>query len=180
MMRRGLALPGYRRLVSGVRLLGLGVLVWVLLVWGQSEPWMAVAQMPVPQAPTVIVAEVIQKTVPIYEEFVARTEALQTVELRARVEGFLEQVLFQEGTVVKEGQILCVIERRPYEAALQIAKAQLAKAEADLTQAQEQLGVLSARADLAQRQATLVKARQDVARLRPLAHDRAVPQQDLD
>ena len=128
----------------------------------------------------VVVAEVLQKTVPVYDEFVARTEALQTVELRARVEGFLEQVLFQDGAIVKEGQVLCVIERRPYEAALQTAKAQLAKAEADLTQAQEQVGVLSARADLAQRQANLVKARQDVARLRPLARDRAVPQQDLD
>ena len=92
---------------------------------------MATAQIPAPQAPTVVVAEVTQKTVPLYSEFVARTEAIQTVELRARVEGFLEQVLFQEGAVVKAGQVLFVIERPPYEAALQVAKAQLAKAQAD-------------------------------------------------
>lgn len=179
-MRRGLARHGSQCLVFGGRLAGLALLVWAMMAWGRSERWMAAAQMPVPQPPTVVVAEVIQKTVPIYDEFVARTAALQTVELRARVEGFLEQVLFQDGAVVKEGQVLCVIERRPYEAALQMAKAQLAKAEADLTQAQEQVGVLSARAEIAQRQANLVKARQDVARLRPLARDRAVPQQDLD
>src|SRR5499433_1000503 len=179
-MRRRLALYGSRCLGRGEWLVGLASLGWALMVWGYSAPWMAEAQMPAPQPPTVIVTEVIQKTVPIYSEFVARTEAFQTVELRARVEGFLEQVLFQDGVMVKEGQVLCVIERRPYEAALQTAKAQLTKAEADLTQAQEQPGVLSARAELAQRQANLVKARQDVTRLRPLARDRAVPQQDLD
>ena len=141
---------------------------------------MATAQMPAPQAPTVVIAKVIQKTVPLYSEFVARTEAIQTVELRARVEGFLEQVLFQEGAAVKAGQVLFVIERPPYEAALQAAKAQLARAQADLTRAQEQVEVLRARAELAQRQAASAKARQDVARLRPLARDRAVPQQDLD
>src|SRR5215471_17976332 len=178
-MRRGLALYGSRCLWRG-GLVGLALLGGTLMVWGRSAPRMVAAQMPVPQPPSVIVTEVIQKTVPIYNEFVARTEAFQTVELRARVEGFLEQVLFQDGVMVKEGQVLCVIERRPYEAALQTAKAQLSKAEADLTQAQEQAGVLSARAELAQRQASLVKARQDVTRLRPLAHDRAVPQQDLD
>jgi membrane fusion protein, multidrug efflux system len=47
------------------------------------------------------VAEVLRKTVPLYAEYVGRTEALQTIELRARVEGFLEQVLFKEGQRVK-------------------------------------------------------------------------------
>jgi membrane fusion protein (multidrug efflux system) len=105
---------------------------------------------------------------------------MDTVELRARVEGFLEQVRFQEGTLVREGQLLFVTERRPYEAVLQSAKAQLARAQADLTRAQEHVEVLRARAQLAQQRAALAKARQDVARLRPLIHDRAVPQQDLD
>lgn len=179
-MRRGLELLGSQRLLLAGRLVGLGLLAWTVMVWGRSASWVATAQTPAPQAPTVVVAEVIQKTVPLYEEFVARTEAIRTVELRARVEGFLEQVLFQEGSVVKEGQVLFVIERPPYEAALQAAKAQRARAQADLTQAQEQVRVLSARAELVQRQASLAKARQDVARLRPLARDRAVPQQDLD
>jgi membrane fusion protein (multidrug efflux system) len=118
--------------------------------------------------------------VPIYDEFVARTQAIQTVELRARVEGFLEQVRFQQGALVKEGQLLFVIEQPPYKAALQSAKAQLAQAQADLTRAQEPVEVLRARAQLAQQRASLAKARQDVARLLPLARDRAVPQQDLD
>lgn len=179
-MRRKLELLGsQRRLLAGC-LVGLCVLMLAILVWGRHERGIAMAQMPAPPAPTVVVAEVIQQTVPLYEEYVARAEAIQTVELRARVAGFLEQVLFQEGGVVKEGQVLFVIERQPYEAALQAAKAQLARAQADLMQAQEQVGVLSARATLAQRQADLAKARQDVERFRPLARDRAVPQQDLD
>jgi multidrug resistance efflux pump len=141
---------------------------------------MFAAQSPGTPAPTVVIAEITQRTAPIYDEFVARTQAMHTVELRARVEGFLEQVLFQEGSLVQAGQLLFVIERRPYEAALQSAKAQLARAQADLTRAQEQVEVLRARAQLAQQRAALAKARQDVARLRPLARDRAVPQQDLD
>jgi membrane fusion protein (multidrug efflux system) len=140
----------------------------------------AAAQAPAGEPPAVIVAEVLQKSVPIYNEFVARTEAIQTVEIRARVEGVLEQVLFKQGSEVKEGQTLFVIERAPYDAALQSAKAQLAKAQADLTGALEQVQVLKARAQLAQQRASLGKARQDVARLRPLAKERAVPQQDLD
>ena len=179
-MRRRLALLGAQRRWLAGCLVGLCGLMVAMLVWGRNERGMAVAQMPAPPAPTVVVAEVLQKTVPLSEEYVARTEAVQTVELRARVEGFLEHVSFQEGSLVKEGQVLFVIERRPYEAALQAAKAQLAKAQADLTQAQEQVGVLNARATLAQRQANLAKARQDVERFRPLARDRAVPQQDLD
>src|SRR5262249_49159293 len=105
-MRRGLALYGSRCLGCGGCLVGLALLGWALMVWGRSAPLMADAQIPAPQPPIVIVTEVIQKTVPIYNEFVARTEAFQTVELRARVEGFLEQVLFQDGTMVKEGQVL--------------------------------------------------------------------------
>jgi membrane fusion protein (multidrug efflux system) len=164
------------------RLTCLRGLIWALFavgLWG-ADALMFAAQSPGTPAPTVVVAEVTPRTVPIYEEFVARTQAIHTVELRARVEGFLEQVLFQEGALVKAGQILFVIEQPPYKAALQSAKAQLATAQANLTQAQEQVDVLKARAELAQQRASLAKARQDVARLRPLARDRAVPQQDLD
>jgi len=56
--------------------------------------------------PAVIVAEVPQRTVNVSAEFVARTDAVPTVEIRARVQGILEQVRFREGSEVKRGQIL--------------------------------------------------------------------------
>ena len=107
--------------------------------------------------PAVVVAPVISQTVPITGEYVGRTEARQTVEIRARVEGFLEKVLFKEGSQVKAGQLLFVIDQRPYKAALQ-----------------------EARGSLAQAQASLGKAQKDVARLRPLVAEDAAPQIDLD
>jgi membrane fusion protein, multidrug efflux system len=133
-----------------------------------------------PPPPAVVVAEVVQKTVPIVAEFVAQTDSVQTVELRARIQGVLEHVRFEEGAVVKEGQVLFEIQRTQYEASLQSARAQLAKAQAELARAQEQVEVQRSRAELEQRQAALAKAKLDVARLKPLAQAKAVPQVDLD
>src|SRR6476659_1803630 len=130
--------------------------------------------------PTVVVASVSQKTVPIYSEYVGQTRADNTVELRARVEGVLEKVYFREGTPVKKGQLLFTIDKRPFEAALQSAKAVAAKAVADLAQAQQRTDVLQAQAELADARATLAKADQDVSRLAPLAKEKAVTEQDLD
>ena len=134
-----------------------------------------------PPPPTeVVVATVEQRPVSIVRDFTARTEAVPTVEVRARVPGVLEQVLFQEGTEVKQGQELFVLQQAEYRAALETARAQLAKAQADLTRARDTSVVERSRAQLAQRQADLEKAKQDVARYRPLAEARAIPQQDLD
>jgi membrane fusion protein, multidrug efflux system len=129
---------------------------------------------------SVVVAPVIQQTVPIITEFAARTEARDTVELRARVEAFLEEIHFQEGRPVTKGQLLFTLDKRKYEAELQNAKAQLAKAKADLQFAMEKVTVESARAKLEQAKAELGKADLDVNRLEPLAKENAVPQQDLD
>src|SRR5678815_4831223 len=56
--------------------------------------------------PTVVVASVNQKTLPIYSEYVGQTRADNTVELRARVEGVLQKVYFREGAPVRKGQLL--------------------------------------------------------------------------
>src|SRR4030095_3935611 len=80
----------------------------------------------------------------------------------------------------KKGQLLFTIDKRPFEAALQSAKALAAKAVADLAQAQQRTDVLQAQAQLAEAQAVLVRANQDVARLAPLAKEKAVTEQDLD
>jgi membrane fusion protein, multidrug efflux system len=133
-----------------------------------------------PPPPEVVIAEVVQRAVSIERDFTARTEAVPTVEIRARVPGVLEEVLFKEGTEIRQGQTLFVIQRDEYRAALETARAQLAKAQADLTRARDASVIDRARAQLAQRQADLEKARQDVARYRPLAEARAIPLQDLD
>lgn len=133
-----------------------------------------------PAAPQVVVAEVTQRTVPIVREFTARSEAVPTVEVRARVPGMLEQVLFTEGSEVRQGQALFVIQREEYVAALASARAQLAKAEADLTRARDVSVIDRSRAQLDQRKADLEKAQKDVARYRPLADAQAIPVQDLD
>ena len=138
------------------------------------------AKAAVPTPPTVVVAEVTRKTVPIYSEFVGQTKADDTVELRARVEGTLLKVHFREGAPVRKGQLLFTIDKRPFEAAVQSAKALQAKAESDLAQARQRTDVLQAQAELADANATLSKANQDVNRLEPLAREKAVTEIDLD
>lgn len=130
--------------------------------------------------PSVIVAEVTQRTVPLVRDFTARTEAVPTVEVRARVAGVLEQISFKEGSEVKQGQTLFLIQREEYAAALESARAQLAKTEADLVRARDTSIVDRSRAQLDQRRADLEKAKRDVGRYTPLAAARAIPQQDLD
>jgi multidrug efflux pump subunit AcrA (membrane-fusion protein) len=71
----------------------------------------AAKQAPGAPIPTVVVAEIPQRTVQVSAEFVARTEAVPTVEIRARVSGVLEQVRFREGSEVKKGQVLFVIQQ---------------------------------------------------------------------
>jgi len=137
-------------------------------------------QAPAAPTQTVIVVEVPQRTVSVGADFVARTEAVPTVEIRARVSGVLEQVRFREGSEVKRGQTLFVIQQEEYKASLQTARAQLAKAEADLLRAKDTSVVDRFRASLDQAKADLGKDRADVARYRPLVEQQAIPKQDLD
>lgn len=133
-----------------------------------------------PPPPVVVVAPAVQKDVPVYVESVAQTVAEDTVDIRARVAGVLQTMQFEEGKPVKKGAVLFTIDPLEYEAALLGAKAKLAKAEADLKLAKEQVTVRTAEAAVEQSKAKLRKAETDVARLTPLAAADAVPQQDLD
>lgn len=133
-----------------------------------------------PPPPTVVVEVVAQKTVPIYSEYVGQTRAEDTVELRARVEGVLQRVYFKEGAGVRKGQLLFTIDKRPFQATLQSAKAILAKAVSDLAQARQRTDVLQAQAQLADAQAVHSKTLQDLARIRPLAKEKAVTEIELD
>ncbi|MDE6831671.1 MAG: efflux RND transporter periplasmic adaptor subunit, partial [Muribaculaceae bacterium] len=107
--------------------------------------------------PTVEVVGVDTTTVSVYGEYVGRIRAQQFVEVHARVEGYLERMMFKEGAYVERGQTLFIIDPRVYEAHVNRARAQLNKAKA---QAQ--------------------KADRDLKRIRPLYEQNAASQLDLD
>jgi membrane fusion protein (multidrug efflux system) len=129
---------------------------------------------------TVMVTEVALRNVAIFSDFAAQTYARNMVEVRGRVEGYLDQWLFRPGADVKTGQVLYVLDLRPYEAAVGQAAGNLHQSEADLEFAQKQVALLQAQANLAAAQANLVKAHQDVDRVQPLVEADAAPKQDLD
>ncbi len=103
------------------------------------------------------VTKVIQRNIPQYVEYVGQTEAPVSVEIRARVEGFVQEVAFVEGSNVQEGDLLFVIDPKPYEEKLARAKGKLAET-----------------------QAGYLRAKSDVERFRPLAKMQAIPQRDFD
>ena len=112
---------------------------------------------PPPKPPLVQVAKPLQRDVPIIAEVIAQTEATANVEVRARVEATVEKIAFVEGSTVKEGDLLFVLDKKPIEQRLAAAKG-----------------------DLGQLQATLDRTKQDAERLLPLAARKAVSQMDLD
>jgi membrane fusion protein (multidrug efflux system) len=110
-----------------------------------------------PPPPEVSVTEVLQRDVPIYVEWVGTTDGNINAQIRSRVRGYLQQRSYTEGSLVRAGDPLFLIDARPYRAALDQARGELGRAEAALT-----------------------KAQQDVARYTPLAAEGAVSQQELD
>jgi membrane fusion protein (multidrug efflux system) len=110
-----------------------------------------------PAPPSVQVAEVVQRDVPIYHEWVATLDGFVNAQIQPQVSGYLIKQTYQEGQLVRKNQVLFKIDPRPFQAALDQAKAQLAQAEA-------QLG----------------KTELDVKRDTPLARERAIAQSQLD
>lgn len=108
-------------------------------------------------APAVTVTPVIQRTIPEFVEMVGQTESPVSVEIRARVEGFIQEIGFTEGANVKEGDLLFVIDPRPYQERVARAKGRVAEA-----------------------QANFLKIHQDVERFRPLAKMQAIARRDFD
>lgn len=92
-----------------------------------------------PPPPQVTVSNPIQKNVTEYADFNGLTEAVNYVEVRARVEGYLESINFIQGSRVKQGDLLFVIDPKPYQAKLDEAKAELARRRAELKQAEATL-----------------------------------------
>jgi RND family efflux transporter MFP subunit len=114
--------------------------------------------------PEVQVAQVEQKDVPIYSEWVGTLEGFVNAQIRPQVTGYLLRQTYKEGAFVKKGELLFEIDPRTFQAALDQAKAQLANAEQQLALAE----------------ANQVKAQLDVDRYIPLAKEQAVTQQALD
>jgi membrane fusion protein, multidrug efflux system len=110
-----------------------------------------------PPPPKVTVAQPLHQTVTDYLELTGNTQAIYTVQLVARVAGYLEQVLFQDGQIVKKGQPLFVIQRNTYEDNLRRAEAAIAQYRAQLQYAESQF-----------------------ARYSSLIQDNAIAQADLD
>jgi membrane fusion protein (multidrug efflux system) len=115
-------------------------------------------------SPDVEVVQVEQKDIPIYGEWIGTLDGFTNADVRAQVSGYLVRQGYQEGAFVKKGQLLFEIDPRPFQAALDQAKGQLAQATAQL-----------ANAEAVQRRTEL-----DVNRYTPLAKEQAASQQDLD
>jgi membrane fusion protein (multidrug efflux system) len=112
---------------------------------------------PPPPPPVVEVMEITATNAPAATEIIGQLDSPQNVEVRARVEAFVDKMLFTEGIDVKEGDPLFKLDDKPYQERLAAANGQLEEAKAALN-----------------------KYEKDVARLTPLAQKRAIPQQDLD
>jgi RND family efflux transporter MFP subunit len=96
-----------------------------------------------PPPPEVTVSQPIHQQVTGYLEFTGNTQAINTVQLTARVKGYLEKVFFQDGDRVKKGQLLFLIEQAPYQARLQQAEAQVLQVKAQLDHAETEFARFS-------------------------------------
>ncbi|HTK14491.1 MAG TPA: efflux RND transporter periplasmic adaptor subunit [Xanthobacteraceae bacterium] len=85
-----------------------------------------------PPLPSVTVSKPIRKSITEWDEYTGRFEALKTVDVRARVSGFIDSIHFKDGQIVKEGDLLFVIDQRPYKLAVDQAKSDLERAKAKL------------------------------------------------
>ena len=124
------------------------------------------------------VANVEQRDVAIYKEWIGTLDGLVNADIKAEVSGYLTQQAYTEGTFVKRGQLLFQIDPRPFEAALDQAQGRLAQSQGQLEQARAQLA--QAQAGVAVAEANQRRVQLDVDRYAPLAKAEAVTQQDLD
>lgn len=134
------------------------VLSLVVVAVAVAIPLIFLKPKPVEEVLPVVGVDVVRtRNVEIYGEFPGKIRAQQFVEVRARVEGYLEKMMFEEGTRVEKDQVLFIIDPKQY-------KAQVDRAEALVTK----------------NKAIALKAERDLARIRPLFEQKAASQLDLD
>ena len=117
---------------------------------------------PAPKPKAILVMRLEPQTVRVYREYVGRTEAFLSVDLRPQATGYITGFFFKEGQMVRKGQLLFQIDPRLYQATVAAARARLARADADVLQVQAQLR----------------RADDHVRRYAPLAAIEAIPQQE--
>ena len=132
----------------------IAILLGSVVIFSCSDATTAPAQRP-PQPVQVI--DIIEMDLPIYKEFVGSIYGYKDIPIRARVEGFLESVDFQEGTQVNKGQLLYTIDSQPFQAEVAESASKVAEAET-----------------------RLVNAQNEYDRYAPLAKSKAVSQSDVD
>jgi len=139
-----------RRTPAILILLGLPLLAFVGCTRPSAAP-------PVAAPPTVTVVDVVERDVPLVSEWVATLDGYVNAQIRPEVTGYLVRRSYREGALVRKGEVLFEIDPRPFQAAVNQAKAQLAQAEAQLA-----------------------RANRDVERDTPLAAQKAIAQSQLD
>src|SRR5262245_8288138 len=117
-----------------MRILVLGLCIVLAGCAGAPSGAPALASIPV------TVSRPVEREVTDYADFTARTAAVDSVEVRAHVWGYLDKVHFKEGALVKKGDVLCELDPRPYQALLNQAKAKVAQDEAQLTYDEAEYG----------------------------------------
>jgi RND family efflux transporter MFP subunit len=148
----------------------LGPLVAVILVNAVGHSGAKASTQP-PPPPVVEVATVEQRNIPVYGEWIGTLTGQVNADVKAQVTGYLLTRKYKEGSYVRKGQLLFEIDPRPFQAALDQAKGQLAQAQAQLIQGHAQLATA---------QANQLKSQLDVEKYGPLAKVDAVSTQDFD
>jgi len=135
------------------------------------------AQLKLPD-PEVLVANPVQQDVAVHSEWVASLDGYVNAEIRPQVSGYIISQDYTEGAAVRKGQVLFEIDPRPFQAALDGAKGQLARAKGQLAQAKGERA--RAKGELNQAEAQLKRSMNDVERDTPLVEQKAVAKEKLD
>lgn len=171
----------HRIIVGAVILIGavIGLVYWS---WEDHAPE-PVAAAPPPGPVEATVVPVMARSVPLAPSYLGRTEASQIVEIRARIDGFLEERTFEEGGHVEAGQTLYRIDARPFEAEVAVATARLANAEARLERATRQVERIqgaAAQAAVSESELDEWETEQQVARADVMLEQAQLRQAELD
>jgi len=126
----------------------------------------------------VSVAQVQQRDVPLFKEWIGTLDGFVNADIKAQVSGYLIRQEYTEGSFVRAGQLLFQIDPRPFQAVVDQSEGRLAQARGELEQAKAELA--QAQAQVAVAQANQQRVQLDVDRYVPLAQQQAITQQDLD
>jgi len=154
-----------------------GMAIWLTLAFAGCGTPNAYIE---PPPPEVTVTTPVQRTVTEYLEFSGMTQPMETVEIRARVKGFLKEKHFVEGAEVKKGQLLLVIDEETFQIQLDAARTRLREAEAALQQATESKAREVARAKVSLSDSEVRLARQEEQRIRGLFQKQIATESDMD